>query len=94
MPVSFVTPVETTPVSVFVAVMVTPGISAFAASETVPLSVALLDWPNADVESVTHTKTRMTAESLLMFPPRKRAHRIIRVITSQLKNVGYDAPRR
>jgi hypothetical protein len=42
-PVSFVSVLETTPVSLFVAVILTPGISAFAASETVPLKLALLD---------------------------------------------------
>ena len=42
-PVSLLKAVETTPVSVFVAVILTPGMSAFAASETVPLKLALLD---------------------------------------------------
>jgi hypothetical protein len=40
-PVSFVTAVDTTPVAVFFAVTLTPGINAFAASETVPLNEAL-----------------------------------------------------
>src|SRR2546428_12270947 len=55
-PVSFVRPVETTPVAVFVATMLTPGISAFALSETVPLTVALLDWLNVSVAKLMQSR--------------------------------------
>ena len=48
--------VETTPVSAFVAVILTPGISAFAASETVPLKLALLDCPNTDADRLRKKK--------------------------------------
>jgi hypothetical protein len=42
-PVSLLTPEETTPVAVFVAVTLTLGINAPVESETVPLRLALLD---------------------------------------------------
>src|SRR5262245_54515943 len=46
-PVSLVIVADTIEVAVLVAVMLTPGIKARAASKTVPLRVALLDWPSA-----------------------------------------------
>jgi len=45
-PASLLSVVETTPVPVFVAVTVTPGINAFVASSMVPLIVEYTDWPN------------------------------------------------
>src|SRR5436190_20052283 len=65
-PVSFVSPVETTPVSVFVAVMLTPGISAFDASETVPLKLALLDWPKVGTDRLKQRRHIANAKKLLI----------------------------
>jgi hypothetical protein len=47
-----------TPVAVFVAVSVTPGKTAPDASATVPLSVPLLAWPNAE-PTKRHNKIKL-----------------------------------
>src|SRR5262245_52015401 len=58
------------PVPVFVAVTVTPGITAPVESETVQPTVALLDWANACGADTNSTSSRLaTRESLLMDPP-------------------------
>src|SRR5262249_17813644 len=71
-PVSFVTAVETTPVSTFVAVTVTPGIKAFAASETVPPRLALLDWLKpTPVMKISRGKIAARCDLLIHSSPEK-----------------------
>src|SRR4029450_2577589 len=66
-PASLLTTVDTTPVALFVAVIVTPGIKADVGSATVPLTVALLDCPNTGVERARHTSAAVaTRDSFMM----------------------------
>jgi hypothetical protein len=55
-PASLLSVVETTPVSTFVAVTVTPGMSALDASSIVPLIVPYVDWPKPDAQNATTNK--------------------------------------
>ena len=68
-PVSLVMPEETTPVSVLVAVTVTPGINALAASDTVPLRLALLDWLNTGTEASSKNKSVDAIGAFRMISP-------------------------
>src|SRR5207245_6008887 len=58
---------DTAPVSTLVAVTVTPGINAFAASDTVPLRLALLDWLNAGAETRTSINSAPAVTDFRMF---------------------------
>ena len=66
-PASLLITLVTTPVPSFVAVTVTPGIRASLESETVPLTVALVDWPNTIADNKRLKKT--VAASFRMFIP-------------------------
>src|SRR5262245_24097705 len=57
-PASLLTTVETTPVALLVAVIETSGNTAPEASETVPVSVALLICPNDAVAARHHTNVQ------------------------------------
>src|SRR6185295_16932722 len=67
--------VETTPVSVFLAVTSTPGINAPVESFTVPLRVALTPaWANPDTqEKRISTTTTEIRSHVISFPPLFRA---------------------
>ena len=66
-PASLLSTVVTTPVAVLVAVIDTPGNIAPDLSETVPLTVAYVDWPNACADTKTNAITN--TNSLRMVPP-------------------------
>ena len=59
----------TIPVPVFVAVTVTPGISAPDASDTVPPTVALVDWANACNEKVRHSSNAAVKANFFTYTP-------------------------
>src|SRR5262245_29415421 len=68
-PASLLTTVETTPVALLVAVIETPGNTAPEASETVPVSVALLICPNDAVAARHHTSVQKVI--FFMLSPKK-----------------------
>src|SRR4029450_10015811 len=66
-----------TPVAVFVAVTVTPGIKAPDASVTVPPTVAFIDWLNAAAEKINNTKVTIK-DPFIESPPSKVTVRFFR----------------
>ena len=70
-PASLVMTELTTPVALFVAVIVTPGTSALLGSPTVPPTVALLDWPKTGIDrKATDAITKAATRNRFMVPPR------------------------
>jgi hypothetical protein len=68
-PASLLTAVVLTPVAVLVAVTVTPGNTARDGSSIVPLTVALLIWPNACRPETENRTTMMAIKDFLIVPP-------------------------
>jgi hypothetical protein len=68
-----------TPVAGFVAVTVTPGMTAPLASAMIPLKLALLDWLNACVESANDRSNAITQQYRFMVVSSSPQNRVARM---------------